>query len=203
MKNKKALIVVDVQLDFCPGGALAVEEGDTIIPVINDLLPKYDLIIFTQDWHPENHSYFASAHPGTEIFDTFEGATVWPDHCVQNTRGADLHPDLNLSKCKKDFYIFKKGIDVNEPGYSAFENTGLYEFLLERAVTEVHICGLATDYCVKETAIDSAMKGYTTYVIKDACKGISSDLTEVLQAFLDAEVYYVDTWIINALSLMK
>ena len=197
MRKQKALIVVDIQNDFCPGGALAVTDGDKIIPTINDLLTKFDLVIFTKDWHPANHLSFASAHEGKDPYDSYNGDVLWPDHCVENTPGAELHPDLDLTKCQKDFYIFKKGTDINSNGYSAFENTELQEFLDERGVTEVYICGLATDYCVKNTAIDSALAGYDTYVLADACKSIDSDLTQTKQELFEAGAYFVDTWAIG------
>lgn len=120
----KALIVVDVQNDFCPEGSLQVPKGDEIVPIINELLPKFDLVIFTKDWHTADHKSFASQHKNHDIFDTIElngiKQILWPDHCVQDTPGADFHPDLDLSKCKKDFYIFKKGIDPEIDSYSAF-----------------------------------------------------------------------------------
>ena len=109
MRKQKALIVVDIQNDFCPGGALAVSDGDKIIPIVNDLLAKFNLVIFTKDWHPANHLSFASAHEGKEPYDSYNGNVLWPDHCVENTPGAELHPDLDLTKCQKDFYIFKNG----------------------------------------------------------------------------------------------
>ena len=193
----KALIVVDVQNDFCPGGALAVPEGDSVVPVINKLLPKFDLVIFTKDWHPEHHYGFASSHEGYKPFEKFEGAesedVLWPDHCVQDTPGAELHPDLNISKCKKDFYIFKKGMLNDNQGYSGFEDTDLAGFLDGKNVTEVFICGLATDYCVKNTAIDASNQGFDTFVILDACRGISPDLTETFYDFHDAEVVLMES----------
>jgi len=199
MKTKRALVVIDVQRDFCPGGSLAVPEGDTIIPKINELLPKFDLVIFTKDWHPENHDGFASMNPGKQPFDIFEGNVLWPDHCVQNTLGAEFHPSLDLSKCAKDFYIFKKGIKNRSPGYSAFENTGLQKFLDKRKITELYIAGLATDYCVKETAIDGAKLGYDVHVVREASKAISSDLSETTEQLKNAGVYYTNIWVIDHL----
>ena len=197
MKKQKALIVVDIQNDFCPGGSLAVPDGDKIIPVVNDLLSNFDLVIFTKDWHPANHSGFASEYVEKSAFDLFNGEVLWPDHCVQDTPGAEIHPDIDFSKCQKDFYIFKKGTEVNNNGYSAFEKTGLDDFLNERGVTEVYICGLATDYCVKNTAIDSALAGFDTYVLADACKSIDSDLTKTKQELFEAGAYFVDTWVVG------
>lgn len=200
MKKQKALIVVDIQNDFCPGGSLAVPDGDKIIPVVNDLLTKFDLVIFTKDWHPANHYGFASEYVEKSAFDLFNGEVLWPDHCVQDTPGAELHPDIDFSKCKKDFYIFKKGVDVKSNGYSAFEKTELREFLEERGVTEVYVCGLALDYCVKNTAIDSAFAGFDTYVIADACKSIDSDLEETKLNLLQAGVYLIDSWVLHYLN---
>lgn len=202
----KALIVVDMQNDFMPGGALPVPRGDEVVQVINKLLPKFDLIIFTKDWHPENHSSFASQYEDQKPFDIIgEGMfqeTLWPDHCVQNTFGADLHRDIDFSKCKKDFYIFKKGDNVNMPGYSAFgdlkdvdEDLGeLVRFLDKKHVDEIFVCGLATDFCVRETAIDAAkLYGYNTRVIIDACRGISNDLNPTLQEFLENNIKVIDS----------
>lgn len=202
MKKIKALIVVDVQRDFCPGGSLAVPDGDVIVERINELLPKFDLVIFTKDWHPANHEGFASQHPGTKPFDKYknlsgEEDTLWPDHCVENTPGAEFHPGLDLSKCKKDFYIFKKGTDDADQGYSGFAGTGLKDFLDEKGVTETYICGLALDYCVKETAIDSALAGFDTYVIIDHTMPINPDITETLVVLKEAGVTCADSWVLG------
>lgn len=205
----KALIVVDVQNDFCPGGSLPVPEGDKVVPVINDLLPKFDLIIFTKDWHPANHFGFASQHKGRKPFEHlmvadsdrgFGGIVMdssivdlgilWPDHCVQNTFGADFHPELKLENCKKDFYIFKKGEDTHAQGYSAFETKELASFLDGKGATELFICGLALDYCVKNTALDAAKEGFDVVVIANACKSIDPDISPVLEAFKKAEIAY-------------
>lgn len=207
MKNNQALIVVDVQKDFCPGGSLAVPEGDTIIPIINKLLPKFDLIIFTKDWHPERHNGFASVYKDKKPFDTIDRGnyysggphidTLWPDHCVQNTPGADFHPELKIENCKKDFYIFKKGEDVGEDGYSAFEHPQLASFLDGKGITELFICGLATDYCVKNSAIDAADQGFDVYVIEDACKGIGSDLNPVFKDLIIHGVEFSESFEID------
>jgi len=210
----KALIVVDVQNDFCPEGNLQISNADEIIPKINELLPKFDLIIFTKDWHPENHISFASRHKDYDAFDTIElngiKQTLWPDHCIQDTPGADLHPDLDLSKCKKDFYIFKKGMDPEVDGYSAFydnqqkNSTGLIEFLDDRNVTDVFICGLAGDLCCKYTALDSAIiGGYNTYFIIDAIKFIDDNKTFTLKELIDAGVKVIDTFDLTFIDLLK
>lgn len=205
MKNSRALIVVDVQNDFCPGGALAVAGGDTIIPTINKLLPQFDLVIFTKDWHPANHKGFASnwkfAKPFEHAFtynhhdssETIDHGIVWPDHCVQDTPGADLHKDLDFGKCKNEFYIFKKGMNIHEQGYSAFEKPELASFLDGKGISELFICGLATDYCVKNTAIDAAKTGFKVNVIKDACKAIATYFDDVLKEFRDNQISYIDS----------
>jgi len=204
MRNMKALIIVDAQNDFMPGGALAVTEGDGIIPIINSLLPKFDLVIFTKDWHPANHKSFASQHDGEKEFDMIDlnglEQVLWPDHCVQNTPGADIHPGIDFGKIKGDFYIFKKGMDPEVDSYSGFydngrkNSTGLNEFLDEKGVTDIYICGLALDYCVSYTAIDSAMAGFKTCVIEDATRSISPDVNEVLINFHEAGVALIESW---------
>jgi len=195
----KALIVVDVQNDFCPGGSLAVKNGDEVVPIINKLLPNFDLVVFTMDWHVSDNIGFASRH-GVQPFEKVDGETVWPDHCVQNTKGAELHPGLDLSKCKKDFYIYKKG-EFEHP-YSAFRDFAgeediwpeLVQILDNKGVDEIFVCGLATDYCVKETAIDGKdAYGYDTTVIIDACRAISNDLKPTLEAFLDYDIKVIDS----------
>jgi nicotinamidase/pyrazinamidase len=184
----KALIVVDVQNDFCPvsdedykngnGGSLAVPDGNLIVPVINKLLPKFDLIIFTKDWHPEKMDAFASSHKGKKPFDTYinkEGVTdtLWPDHCVADTIGAQLHDDINFDLIKGEFYIFKKGTNKNQHPYSGFGAEGLTDFLKERNVTETIILGLALDFCVLDTANDSVKNGFDTTLVLDGTKPIT------------------------------
>lgn len=174
-----ALIVVDVQNDFCPGGALAVGGGHAIVPVINALVPRYEQVVVTQDWHPKGHASFASAHHGREPFDTIEmpyGTQVlWPDHCVQGTPGAELHPDLVVTSAQ---LVIRKGWHQGVDSYSAFREadretlTGLAGYLRERGVEEVHVVGLATDYCVGWTALDAAGAGFRVSVIEDACRAI-------------------------------
>lgn len=191
-----ALVIVDVQNDFCPGGALAVPNGDEVVPVINELLSKFDLVIFTKDWHDLDNIGFASRH-GVDPFDRLpNGEMVWPEHCVQGTPGADLHPGLDLSKCKKDFYIWKKGENPDSQGYSAMEGEEpeLVSFLDEKGVDDVFICGLALDYCVKSTAIDAAMNGFKTIVIEDACKPIDEDINPTLAEFKEAGVYFIESY---------
>jgi len=189
MKNS-ALLVVDPQYDFMPGGALEVPDGDKIIPVINKLISNFDTVIFTKDWHPRNHKSFASQHPGKNVFDKIElnglEQILWPDHCIQHTKGSDLHKYIDFSLIKKDFYLFKKGIDPEIDSYSAFydngkkNSTGLTEFLKGKDITKVHIVGLAMDFCVKFTAIDSVKDGFETTLILDGTRPINPNTTECI-----------------------
>jgi nicotinamidase/pyrazinamidase len=176
--NNRALICIDLQNDFCPGGSLAVLEGDKVVPVINNLLPKFDLVIFTKDWHPTKHKGFASVYNDKKPFDLIQHddgfqETLWPDHCVQNTPGADLRKDVKFEKCKGEFYIFKKGEDVENDGYSAFEVKELAPFLDGKGISQLYICGLATEFCCKETALDANRLGFETIFILDATRPIS------------------------------
>ncbi|WP_028974925.1 bifunctional nicotinamidase/pyrazinamidase [Spirochaeta cellobiosiphila] len=173
----KALIIVDIQNDFCPGGALAVKEGDSIIEGVNSIAKEYDLVITTQDWHPSNHGSFASQHEGAKPYDmgTLSGRpqVMWPDHCVQGTKGAQFHPQLNVKAVN-----FIKGTNPKADSYSGFfdddgASTGLDEYLKEEDITEVEICGLATDYCVKYTALDALKCGYKTSVLSQLTKGVN------------------------------
>lgn len=186
----KALILVDLQNDFLPGGALAVPQGNKVIPIANQLQRAFEIVVATQDWHPANHDSFAANHPGKNVFEQIDlnglPQTLWPVHCVQNTKGAELAPALDHSRIEK---IFQKGTDPGIDSYSGFfdnghrKSTGLGEWLRERGVTEVFVCGLATDYCVKFTALDAAKFGFKTHLIEDACRGVnlqSNDVTEAL-----------------------
>ncbi|MBT0811722.1 bifunctional nicotinamidase/pyrazinamidase [Litoribacter ruber] len=176
----KALIIVDVQYDFLPGGALAVKEGDKIIPVINSLQPKFDLVVATQDWHPADHGSFASNHPGKKVGDFIKLGGVdqilWPEHCVQESPGAEFHTDLDNSYWAK---VFRKGMDQNLDSYSGFydnnrkQDTGLAAYLKGRGVDEVVVVGLAADYCVKFTVLDAIHEGFKTTLIKDATKAVN------------------------------
>ena len=175
----EALIVIDVQNDFCPGGALAVAGGHEVVPVINELIRKFDHVVLTQDWHPERHSSFASTHSGRQPFESIDmpyGAqTLWPDHCVQGTEGAAFHPDLEWTKAE---LVIRKGFRHAIDSYSAFyENdhrtpTGLAGYLRERGIGKVTLAGLATDYCVAFSALDAARLGFETTVRLDASRGI-------------------------------
>ena len=173
-KNQRALIVVDLQNDFLPGGALAVEEGDQIINGINSILDIYDLVIFTKDFHPFNHKSFASQHPGKNPFEIIELNSIqqvlWPDHCVEGSTGSEFAEKLDFNKLmNKPFYIFKKGMNPKVDSYSAFydnnhkDSTGLAEFLKQKNVKSVYVCGLAADYCAKWTALDAVKEGFETF----------------------------------------
>jgi nicotinamidase/pyrazinamidase len=173
------LIVIDVQNDFCPGGALAVPGGDAVIEVIQQIAPKFEHTVLTQDWHPKGHSSFASAHAGKQPFDTVELSygvqTLWPDHCVQGSKGAELHPALRLPQAE---LILRKGFRQHIDSYSAFfENdrstpTGLAGYLQERNLTRVFLVGLAYDFCVGYSALDARRVGLQAIVIRDACRAI-------------------------------
>ena len=182
MQNNTALIVVDVQNGFTPGGNLAVAHADQIIPNINQLAQYFDNIVITQDWHPENHISFAQNHAGKQPFETIKldyGTQVlWPAHCVQGTPDAELHPDLNVPNAQ---LIIRKGFHAQIDSYSAFmeadhkTTTGLAGYLKERGIDTVFIVGIATDFCVAWTAIDACKLGFKAYVISDATKGIDLD----------------------------
>ncbi len=185
----KALILVDIQNDFLPGGALAVPDGDAVIPVANKLQAVFPLVVATQDWHPANHGSFAASHPGKKVFEQIElnglPQTLWPVHCVQNTKGADLANALDRNRIAK---IFPKGTDAGIDSYSGlFDNghrksTGLGEWLKVQGVTEVFVCGLATDYCVKFTALDAVGMGFKTHFIEDASRGVTLHPDDVKNA---------------------
>jgi nicotinamidase/pyrazinamidase len=176
------LIIVDIQNDFLPGGALAVIEGDEVIPVINTLAPQFELVVATQDWHPRNHGSFAANYagrkPGEMITLAGQPQVLWPVHCVQGTKGAEISPLLDKSHIKA---IFQKGVDPDIDSYSAiFDNgrrrsTGLSEYLAKQEVREIFIAGLALDYCVKFTALDAVSLGFSTWVIRDACRAVNLD----------------------------
>ena len=199
---RTALIIVDVQYDFVPGGALAVGEGDRIIPIVNELQKQFDLVVATQDWHPADHASFASQHPGHKIGDVIDldglPQVLWPDHCVQRSRGAEFHHDLDRTRIAR---VFQKGVDRHIDSYSGFfdnghlRGTGLAEYLKSEGVTHVFICGLATDYCVKYTALDARALGLATTVIVDACRGVNlqpGDVDAALAEMRSAGVKTVD-----------
>lgn len=173
------LLIIDVQNDFCPGGALAVSGGDQVVPVINRLSQQFQHRVLTQDWHPGGHASFASSHAGAQPFSTINAAygaqTLWPDHCVQGTAGADFHPYLDIEGAE---LIIRKGFRRAIDSYSAFfENdkktpTGLAGYLRERGFERLFLCGLATDYCVAWSALDARRLGFSVFVIEDACRAI-------------------------------
>ena len=175
-----ALILVDLQNDFCPGGPLAVPEGDLVVPIANRLAEAFELVVATQDWHPADHGSFAANHPGRQPGELIEldgvEQVLWPVHCVQDTPGAGFHPELNLDRVAR---VFRKGTDPNIDSYSGFFDngrrtaTGLGEYLHEQGVRRVYVCGLATDYCVAFTALDAAELGFETHLVKDACRGVN------------------------------
>ncbi len=176
----KALIIVDVQNDFLPGGSLAVSGGDEIIPVINRLQEKFDFIVATQDWHPADHGSFASNHPGMKVGEFIElngvQQILWPDHCVQGSGGAEFSKDLDRKKWKA---VFQKGTDPLVDSYSGFfdnnrqGDTGLSKYLKSEGIEEIYICGLAADYCVKFTVLDGLGQGFKTYLVSDATKAVN------------------------------
>jgi nicotinamidase/pyrazinamidase len=190
----KALILVDIQNDFLPGGALAVPDGDQVIPVANALQPMFPVVVATQDWHPDDHGSFAASHSNKAVFEQIElnglPQTLWPVHCVQHTVGAELAADLDQERIMK---VFPKGTDVGVDSYSGlFDNgrrksTGLGEWLKEQSVTDVFVCGLATDYCVKFTALDAAQMGFKTYLIEDASRGVNLQPDHVTNAIAEME----------------
>lgn len=170
IKNDAALLLIDLQNDFCSGGSLAVSGGDEVIPLANALMPYFKTVIATQDWHPKNHVSFES---------------LWPVHCVQNTRGAALHSDLNSAGITT---IFKKGTDQNIDSYSAFydnnhlKSTGLTNWLHEKNISVLYVMGLATDYCVKFSCCDAVEDGFAVYLITDACRGVNLEKNDVEEA---------------------
>jgi nicotinamidase/pyrazinamidase len=195
--ERDVLLVVDVQNDFCPGGALAVPGGDEIVPAVNQLAYDFVHVILTQDWHPAGHSSFASAHPGGHPYDTVEmpygSQILWPDHCVQGTPGAAFHPGLDIPRAE---LIVRKGFHPAIDSYSAFQEndrktpTGLAAYLRERGFGRVILCGLATDFCVLYSALDARAAGFAATVMLDACRGLDVDgsLARALDAMRAAEV---------------
>ncbi len=179
LEETDVLLVVDIQNDFCPGGALAVPGGDEVVPLANRLMARFPHVVLTQDWHPPGHESFASAHSGKAPFETVEAPygsqILWPDHCVQGSAGAAFHPDLDLTRAE---LIVRKGFRQAIDSYSTFyENdhktpTGLAGALRERGFSQVHICGLATDFCVAWSALDARREGFAATVIEDACRAI-------------------------------
>lgn len=189
-RQRDLLLVVDVQNDFCPGGALAVPDGDAVVPAANRLMGAFDRVVLTQDWHPAGHSSFASSHHGKAPFETVEmpyGAqTLWPDHCVQGSAGAAFHAELDTDRAD---LVIRKGFHPDIDSYSAFRendhatSTGLAGYLRDRGVERLFLCGLATDFCVAWSARDAIQAGFKVSVLLDACRAI--DLEGSLAAALD------------------
>lgn len=191
---KNALILVDIQNDFLPGGALAVPDGDSIVPIANEIMDRFDLVIATQDWHPFDHGSFASRHKGRMPGDIIElnglEQLLWPDHCIQNTKGARLAPDLNTDLITK---IVHKGMDREIDSYSGFydngrkKDTGLYAYLKQQDVEQLSIMGLATDYCVKFTALDARKSGFLTNLIEEGVRGVELNKGDCKKAVTEME----------------
>ena len=182
INSDDVLLAIDLQADFMPGGALAVDEGDAIVPLVNALAERFPRVVITQDWHPPGHVSFASAHAGMKPFETKElhygSQTLWPNHCVQGTEGAALHPELASDLA---FLILRKGMNPGVDSYSAFveadgkTTTGLAALLKARGTKRVFCCGLATDYCVAFSALDARNAGFEAFVIEDACRAIDAN----------------------------
>lgn len=196
----RALLVIDVQNDFCPGGNLAVPDGDAIVPHVNALMEAFDHVVLTQDWHPAGHYSFASSHERKTPFETIKAPygdqILWPDHCIQGTPGAAFHPDLNVDKAE---VIIRKGFRPSIDSYSAFmENdhetsTGLAGYLRERGIDTLYLVGLATDFCVKWSALDGHSSGFEVYVVEEAVRGIDTEgsLAQAWEEMADAGVHVV------------
>lgn len=176
----RALVLVDLQYDFMPGGSLAVARGDETVPVAQTLMPKFDIVIATQDWHPRGHASFAVNHPGKQVGEMIdlEGLpqVLWPAHCVQGTRGAELHESIDK---KRITAVFRKGIDPTIDSYSGFfdnghrKATGLGDWLVDRKIKKLFVLGLATDYCVKFTVLDARQLGFEVVLVEDGCRGVN------------------------------
>lgn len=178
----KTLVLIDVQNDFMPGGTLAVPDGDKIVPLVNELQKKFDLVIATQDWHPQKHSSFASSHQDSEVFEVIKldglDQVLWPEHCIQNTKGANFHPELKTSRIEA---IFRKGTDIKIDSYSGFydnahlKSTGLTGYLKEKDATELYFAGLAAEYCVYFSMIDALAEGFQATLIEDATRALNNE----------------------------
>jgi len=196
--NPHALILVDLQNDFLPGGALGVPGGDEVIPLANRLMDDFEIIVATQDWHPPDHGSFAANHPGRQVFESIDlhglPQTLWPVHCVQGTPGAEFAPGLDAGRITR---VFRKGTRPEVDSYSGlFDNgrrhsTGLAEWLREQGVTRVTVCGIATDYCVKFTALDAVAEGFDVTLHLPACRGVNlqpGDIAAAVEAMRAAGV---------------
>jgi nicotinamidase/pyrazinamidase len=202
INSQDVLLVIDVQNDFCPGGALAVADGDAVIDVIHRVAPKFARIVLTQDWHPAGHSSFASAHKGKQPFEqinlSYGMQTLWPDHCIQGSKGAEFHPALNLPDAE---IILRKGFNPKTDSYSAFfENdhktaTGLGDYLRAQRLGRVFLAGLAYDYCVGYTALDARGLGLEAIIVRDACRAIdlNGSVEKIEAEFASAGVKLIDS----------
>jgi len=199
----RALVLVDLQNDFMPGGALVVPGGHEVVAPANRLGQKFELIVATQDWHPPDHGSFAASHPGTRVGDTIDlngiQQILWPVHCVRGTHGAELHRDLDRSRIEK---VFRKGTEVGLDSYSTFfdnahrQSTGLADHLRGRGVEQVYLAGLATDYCVKFSVLDALGLGFETYIVLDACRGIDrrpGDVDRAVEEIAQAGGHAIDS----------
>lgn len=194
MTNNSALVMVDLQNDFCEGGPLGAPDTDSLIMLMNRLQEQFPLVAATQDWHPADHASFASTHPGKRVGDVIRLGLIdqmlWPDHCVQSTHGASFHAALDTRRIAK---IFHKGVDREIDSYSAFFDnarlrvTGLTAYLQQEGVTDIYIAGLATEYCVKHSALDAKQDGFNVYVITDACRGIELCQGDVAAALIEMQ----------------
>lgn len=197
------LVIVDVQNDFLPGGALAVPDGAAIIPLINKLQPHFPLVVATQDWHPPNHLSFAVNHPGRNVYEQVEvqgrPQTLWPVHCVQHTPGAMFSRHLDQLQIAR---VFRKGTNPQIDSYSGFFDnghlraTGMGDWLRQKSITRVFVCGLATDYCVKFTALDSQDLGFETVLIEDACRGVNiqpNDVSDAIEEMRERNVQIISS----------
>lgn len=190
----KALILVDIQYDFIPGGALAVTDGDKVVGVANEWMPKFEHVIATQDWHPAGHQSFASEHAGKNPGDLVDlhglPQILWPDHCVQGSHGAEFVEELEFPP---NLEVFQKGTNPEIDSYSGFwdngrrANTGLGDYLKKLGITQVWVMGLATDYCVKFTVLDAVSEGFETFVIRDGCRGVNLSAGDDEKAFAEME----------------
>ena len=197
----KALILVDIQNDFMPTGALPVPEGDAIVPIVNTFIDKFPFVVATQDWHPANHGSFATQHPEHNTFEVIDlhglDQVLWPEHCIQQSTGAEFHADLNQTSIDA---VVQKGSDPKVDSYSGFADNGarietpLHQLLQSKGITEVYICGLALDYCVQYTAHDALKRGYKTFLITDACRGIQPEgVAQALDSLQEKGAQLIDS----------
>ena len=202
MMRDDVLLVIDVQRDFCVNGRLAVHNGDAVVPLINQLASRFDHVILTQDWHPARHSSFASTHPGKRPYESIQASygpqTLWPDHCIQGSPGAEFHPDLDIPHVE---LILRKGFRTAIDSYSAFtENdkttpTGLAGYLNERGFRRIFLAGLAYDYCVRFSAVDAVREGFEALVFEDACRSVDlgSSVADTQREFAEMGVVRLAT----------